>query len=83
MHSTFGSWANKLSARIATPDGLTLIAGTASAINGNDQVLRSFRARAVFSGVKSGSAYNFSVYRTDGSFGNSPSFSWFITVRQY
>lgn len=83
VHSTFGAWANNLSARIATPDGLTLIAGTASAINGNDQVLRSFRARAVFSGVKSGSAYNFSVYRTDGSFGNSPSFSWFITVRQY
>ena len=83
VHSTFGAWANKLSARIATPDGLTLIAGTASAVNGNDQVLRSFRARAVFSGVKSGSAYNFSVYRTDGSFGNSPSFSWFITVRQY
>lgn len=81
IHRTHGAYGGLLGAEIQTPAGLSLVAQAYSQMDGSDGVSRSMRAKAVFSGVVKGQRYHLAVRRTDGSFANMPSFSWFVEIR--
>lgn len=83
IHRVCGAYGALIGAKIATPTGLTLLASSYSQIGSNDNVYRSMRAHASFSGVQAGKTYHMSTAKTDKDYANQPSFSWFITVRPY